>query len=264
MEVSRAFDEGDGFDKFDRGRRPDVYFAGMTQYDSDFGIPRHYLVTPPTIDRTLGEYLAAAGVTQFALSETQKFGHVTYFWNGNRSGKFDEKLETYLEIPSDDVPFDQRPWMKAAEIADATIEAIASGRHRFLRINFANGDMVGHTGKLFPTIVAVESVDLSLGRILPALEKVKGTLVLTADHGNADDMGERDKAGRLQRTETGALVNRTSHSLNPVGVWVYRTDGRSAALRDDLPEAGLANMAATLLELLGFAPPPDYLPSLLA
>jgi 2,3-bisphosphoglycerate-independent phosphoglycerate mutase len=264
MEVSRAFDEGDAFDKFDRGRRPDVYFAGMTQYDSDFGIPRHYLVTPPTIDRTLGEYLAAAGVTQFALSETQKFGHVTYFWNGNRSGKFDEKLETYLEIPSDDVPFDQRPWMKAAEIADATIEAIASGRHRFLRINFANGDMVGHTGKLFPTIVAVESVDLSLGRILPALEKVKGTLVLTADHGNADDMGERDKAGRLQRTETGALVNRTSHSLNPVGVWVYRTDGRSAALRDDLPEAGLANMAATLLELLGFAPPPDYLPSLLA
>jgi len=263
MEVSRAFDEGDEFDKFDRGPRPEVFFVGMTQYDSDFGIPKHYLVTPPTIDRTMGEYLAAMGVSQFALSETQKYGHVTYFWNGNRSGKFDEALETYREIPSDDVPFDQRPWMKAADITDEIIAALESGKHRFLRINFPNGDMVGHTGKMFPTIIAVEAVDMCVGRILPVLERVKGTLVLTADHGNADDMGERDKSGALQRTESGGLVNRTSHSLNPVGVWVYRADGHPVALRDDLPEAGLANLAATLLELLGFAPPEDYLSSLL-
>ncbi len=263
IELTRAFDEGDDFDKFDRGRRPDVYFAGMTQYDSDAGIPRHYLVNPPSIDRTMGEYLARTGVTQFALSETQKYGHVTYFWNGNRSGKFDEKLETYREIPSDDVPFDQRPWMKAAEVTDALLSALTSDEYRFLRINFANGDMVGHTGKLIPTIIAVEAVDMCLGRILPALEKVKGTLVLTADHGNADDMGERDKTGALQRKEDGSLVSRTSHSLNPVGFWVYRTDGETVTLRNDLPEAGLGNVAATLLELLGFAPPEGYLPSML-
>jgi 2,3-bisphosphoglycerate-independent phosphoglycerate mutase len=92
----------------------------------------------------MGEWFAKSGITQFACSETQKFGHVTYFWNGNRSNKFDG--ETYQEVLSDVVPFEQRPWMKAAEIADAMIEALKSGQYRTLRCNFANGDMVGHTG----------------------------------------------------------------------------------------------------------------------
>jgi 2,3-bisphosphoglycerate-independent phosphoglycerate mutase len=264
MEVSRAFDGGPEFDRFDRGRIPDLFYAGMTQYDADFQVPRHFLVSPPAIDRTMGEYLAEAHVPQFAMSETQKYGHVTYFWNGNRSGMFDAAYETYTEVPSDDVPFDQRPWMKAAEVTDRLLEALASGRHRFLRVNFANGDMVGHTGKFEPTVIAVEAVDMCLGRILDVVERTKATLVVTADHGNADDMAERDKIGKPKRHEDGSLVARTSHSLNPVGFWIYRADSGPVEFRSDLPDAGLANVAATLLELLGFAPPQGYLPSMLA
>ena len=104
IEISRAFEE-EAFAVFDRGPRPNVLFAGMMQYDGDLGIPKRFLVPPPGIDRTMGEYLAATGVRQLAISETQKFGHVTYFFNGNRSGKFNDRMETYLEVPSDRVPF---------------------------------------------------------------------------------------------------------------------------------------------------------------
>jgi 2,3-bisphosphoglycerate-independent phosphoglycerate mutase len=264
LEISRAFEEGEEFRHFDRGRRPEILYAGMTLYDGDLQIPHSYLVAPPAIDRTLGEYLARNGVTQLALSETQKYGHVTYFWNGNRGSRFDESSETWIEITSDLVPFEQRPWMKAAEITDATLEALGSGRHRFLRINFANGDMVGHAGRLDPAVVAVETVDLCLARLLPGVEAVEGTLVVTADHGNADQMYELDKKGCPKLDEAGKPRPRTSHSLNPVPFVVHRPGSTRLALREDLPEAGLAHVAATLLELLGFEPPADYLPSLLA
>jgi 2,3-bisphosphoglycerate-independent phosphoglycerate mutase len=264
LEISRAFEEGEEFAKFDRGVRPDVLFAGMTLYDGDLGIPKRYLVAPPAIDRTLGEHLARNGITQFALSETQKYGHVTYFWNGNRGGKFDPTTETYVEIPSDRVRFEQRPWMKAAEITDATLNALDSGRHRFCRINFANGDMVGHSGQLVPTILAVEAVDLCLARLVSGIERVAGTLVVLADHGNADDMVERDDEGRPLFDKSGRPKYRTSHSLNPVPFIVHRAKGPRLALRTDIEEAGLANVAATVLELLGFSPPDEYLPSLLA
>jgi len=264
LEISRAFEEGDGFDKFDRGARPNVLYAGMTLYDGDLEIPKNFLVAPPAIDRTLGEYLAAAGVTQFALSETQKYGHVTYFWNGNRGGKFDPSTETYVEIPSDRVQFEQRPWMKAAEITDTTLEALREGRHCFCRINFANGDMVGHSGLLVPTVLAVEAVDLCLARLVEGIQRVEGTLVVLADHGNADDMVERDDAGKPLRDAAGHARARTSHSLNPVPFIVHRGKGPQLRLRQDLADAGLANVAATVLELLGFEPPGDYFPSLLA
>ncbi len=203
-------------------------------------------------------------MTQFALSETQKYGHVTYFWNGNRGGKFDEAMETYVEIPSDLVPFEQRPWMKAAEITDATLEALASGDYRFLRINYANGDMVGHTGDFEATVIAVEAVDLCLARLKAAIDAVGGTLLVTADHGNADDMVERKKGGEPKIDEAGRPRRRTSHSLNPVPFILYRADGVETHFQDDLDEAGLANVAATVLELLGYQPPADYCPSLLA
>jgi 2,3-bisphosphoglycerate-independent phosphoglycerate mutase len=263
LEISRAFEEGDQFDKFDRGRRPDLLYAGMTLYDGDLDIPATYLVPPPAIDRTLGEYLARNGVAQFACSETQKFGHVTYFWNGNRGGKFDAELETYVEVPSDRVLFEQRPWMKAAQITDATLEALASADHRFLRINFANGDMVGHSGQMEPTVIAVEAVDLCLARLIHAVDEVDGTLIVLADHGNADDMVERDKQGKPKLDAQGKPRRRTSHSLNPVPFIIHRKHGKQLRLRDDLPQAGLANVAATVLELLGFTPPGDYDPSLL-
>jgi 2,3-bisphosphoglycerate-independent phosphoglycerate mutase len=264
LEVSRAFDGDNAFDKFDRGRVPELLFAGMTLYDGESHTPRTYLVSPPSISRTVSEYLAAMKVPQYAVSETQKFGHMTYFWNGNRGEPFDRSVETYEEIPSDTVPFDQKPAMKAAEITDHMLAALRENRYRFLRLNYANGDMVGHTGRLEPTIESMEAMDAALGRLLEAVPAVGATLVVTADHGNAEDMVDRETDGTLKKKPDGSFVTKTAHSTNPVGFWLYRPGGPKMALREDLPDAGLANLAATLLELLGFEPPEGYLPSLLA
>lgn len=263
IEISRAF-EDESMPHFARGPRPDVYYCGMMQYDGDYQIPKRYLVEPPAIEGTMGEFLARNRVTQFACSETQKYGHVTYFWNGNRSGKFDEQLETYVEVKSDRVSFSERPWMKAAEITDATIAAIESGQHRFLRINYANGDMVGHTGQLDATILAVGAVDLCLARLLKVVERAHGIALITADHGNADEMFQLDKKGAIKRDAQGRTEAKTSHTLNPVPLHVYDASGGSPrVLRADLADAGIGNLAATALELLGFAAPDGYLPSLL-
>jgi 2,3-bisphosphoglycerate-independent phosphoglycerate mutase len=264
IEISRAFEEGDEFDKFDRGRIPKVEYAGMMEYDGDLHIPKQYLVSPPSIDRTLGEYLVASGIRQYSISETQKFGHVTYFFNGNRSGKFSEELETYEEIKSDMVPFEQRPWMKAAEIADRVIEAIEGGEYDFIRFNFANGDMVGHTGIWEAVLCGLEAVDLSLGRIKKAVEKAGGVMVVTADHGNSDDMFARDKkSGKVKYKENGKPQAKTSHSLNPVPCYLFDPEGKreyGSELRSGL---GISSLAATCIELLGLIPPEDYDPSVL-
>ena len=132
QEISLAFDRKD-FDKFDRGDYTGVKFAGMLEYDGDLKIPQHYLVEPPVIKNTLTEVLCKAGIHEYAVSETQKYGHVTYFWNGNRSGKVDENLEVYDEVPSDVIPFDQAPAMKSKEITDKMVENMASHQFQFLR-----------------------------------------------------------------------------------------------------------------------------------
>ncbi len=261
IEISRAFDEAD-FRPFDRGRVPDVAFAGMMEYDGDTHVPKNFLVAPPAIDRTLGEFLASTGAPQLAISETQKFGHVTYFWNGNRSGAFDEKLERYVEIPSDKVPFEERPWMKCAEITDRLIAELSSGRHRHARVNYANGDMVGHTGHCGATVISVESVDLQLARLLPVIDKLQGALIVTADHGNADEMVETHPDGEPVLDRDGSERVKTSHSLNAVPLYLYTPDV-ALALGPVADRAGLSNIAATVLELLGYDPPSDFDPSLL-
>lgn len=262
IEITRALEE-EGFDRFDRGARPRVFYAGMMQYDGDLKLPSRFLVSPPEIDRTLSAYLSAQGVTQLACSETQKFGHVTYFWNGNRSQPFEG--ETWAEIPSDRLPFEERPWMKAAEITDRVLEELRSGKHRFARVNYANGDMVGHTGALRSAVVAIEAVDLSLARLLPAVAALRGAVIVTADHGNADEMIERDKkSGTLQRNADGSYKAKTSHTLSPVPCFLFAPGRDDLALDASLDKPGLANVAATVLELLGFAPPEDYARSLLA
>jgi 2,3-bisphosphoglycerate-independent phosphoglycerate mutase len=250
IEITLAFEQDD-FDRFDRVRRPRVTYAGMLQYDGDLKLPRRFLVPPPAIQDTMGEWFSKTGITQFACSETQKYGHVTYFWNGNRSGRFDG--ETYQEVPSDVVPFEQRPWMKAAEIADAMIEALKTGRYRTLRCNFANGDMVGHTGNFRAATMAIEAVDLSLGRILPVLDALGGVALITADHGNADEMYELDKkTGQPKQNEDGSFKAKTSHTLNPVPLILYdNVSGGRLGLRR-LERAGLSNIAATIANLLGF------------
>ncbi|MBQ4334081.1 MAG: 2,3-bisphosphoglycerate-independent phosphoglycerate mutase [Myxococcaceae bacterium] len=262
LEITAAFESGDDFDKFERGRVPRVTYAGMMEYDGDLHVPQRYLVAPPAIDRTLGEYLCALGLRTLAVSETQKFGHVTYFFNGNKSGKIDEALEEYVEIPSDIVPFEQRPWMKGAEITDRVIEGIESGRFDFIRCNFPNGDMVGHTGSFEAARIAVETVDLCLARIVKAVKKAGGVLVVTADHGNADDMFEHKKDGSVPMVN-GVRKVKTAHSLNPVPCVVYDPEGKGeygATLRDGL---GISSIAATVIELLGYAAPTDYDPSVL-
>lgn len=264
IEISRAFDDAE-FDKFDRVRKPDVLYAGMMEYDGDLHVPVHYLVSPPQIERPMGELLAAAHVPQLAISETQKYGHVTYFWNGNRSGMFDSGTETYVEIPSDRVPFEQRPWMKAAEITDRLIAELRTGKHRFARVNYANGDMVGHTGAFDATVLAVEAVDLQLARLAAAVQELQGILVVTADHGNADEMFQRDKKGKVLRDKQGQPVAKTSHTLNPVPFLIH--DPVRGDVYEIDPEkaktAGIANVTATCIELLGFVPPDDLESSIL-
>ena len=252
IELSRAFDD-DLFTAFDRVRRPDVFYAGLMQYDGDAKIPTHYLVEPPVIEKTLGEYLCAEGVTTFAISETQKFGHVTYFWNGNKSGYINKELEEYVEIESDKITFDLRPWMKAAEITDQLIAAITSGKHKNIRVNYANGDMVGHTGVPVSVRIAVETVDLMLRRLLPVLKAARGVAVITADHGNADCMWTEKNGKRT------AMV---AHTKNPVPFIIKDFSGSNAFVLQNTEGAGLANVAATVLNLLGLEAPADYEPSL--
>ena len=267
IELTRAFDDADAdFTAFDRGRRPEVFYCGMMEYDGDLHRPRAYLVAPPAIDGTMGERLAATGVTQLAISETQKYGHVTYFWNGNRSGMFDERRETYVEIPSDLGGFAARPWMKAADITDRMIDELRTGRHRFTRVNFANGDMVGHTGDRDATILAVETVDLAVNRLAAAVAELEGILVITADHGNADEMFMRDKRGHVERDpRTGRPVAKTSHTLNPVPFMIMDPARGDRYMIDPVRAdgAGLASVTATCLELLGLRAPSELAPSLL-
>ncbi|MDD2742857.1 MAG: 2,3-bisphosphoglycerate-independent phosphoglycerate mutase [Rhodocyclaceae bacterium] len=250
IEITRAFEEA-SFDKFDRVRLPKVTYAGMLQYDGDLKLPKRFLVAPPAIKNTMGEWFSKAGITQFACSETQKFGHVTYFWNGNRSGKFEG--ETYQEVQSDVVPFEQRPWMKAAEIADAMIAALQSGQYKTLRCNFANGDMVGHTGNFRAATISIEALDLQLARLLPVIDAMGGVALITADHGNADEMFEIDKKTKQPATNPdGSFKAKTAHTLNPVPLILYdNVSGGKLALKQT-ETAGLSNIAATITNLLGY------------
>ncbi len=255
IEISRAFDEKD-FSEFDRVFVPDVTYAGMLEYDGDKHIPSRYLVSPPEIKGTMGEYLANTGVTQYALSETQKFGHVTYFWNGNKSGKFDEETETYEEIKSDVIPFEQRPWMKCAEITDRLIEVAKEGKYRFMRVNFPNGDMVGHTGNYLATVVSVEALDLQLARILEVVDSLGGVALITADHGNADEMCEIDKkTGEPKLDKEGNMKSKTSHTLNPVPCIIYDNKYADNYKVIEKDTYGLSNIAATLVNLMGYEAP---------
>ena len=263
IEISLAFEKED-FTKFDRVRFPKVTYASMLEYDGDLHIPSRYLVPPPSIKHTLGEYLCGQGIRSLAISETQKYGHVTYFWNGNRSGKISEELETYIEIPSDVIPFEERPWMKSAEITDALIKELKTGQYQFARVNYANGDMVGHTGIYQAAIIAVECVDLALSRLLPVVDELGGVVLITADHGNADEMFELDKkTGEPKMGDAGRPKAKTSHTLRPVPFILYdnQTNGALDLIHGN--DYGLSNVAATITNLLGYEPPEIWDPSTL-
>ena len=239
IEIAEAFTYED-FPYFERGtadnRRPDVYFVGMTEYNSDTHVPEHRLVEPVEIHDTLNAFLGSKNIPQLAISETVKFGHITYYFNGNSYEK--APGEQHMEIPSDTMPFDTRPWMKSAEITDRVLEL--SDEFKFIRLNFPGGDMVGHFAELEPTINAIEAIDIELGRIAKKVDELGGVLVITADHGNAEEL--MDDQG----------VPKTSHSTNPVPFIIYdNTENAKKYQLTTVKDAGLSNIAATLALLLG-------------
>lgn len=247
IELSRCFDE-EKFNKFDRIRVPNVMYAGMLQYDADANIPKRFLTEPPKITNTLTEELCKYNIREYAISETQKYGHVTYFWNGNRASKFNEELETYIEIPSDNISFDEKPEMKSYEITDKLIEAVNSKQYDFLRINYPNGDMVGHTGNYEATIKAVEAVDINLGRIMQCVKENNAILIVLADHGNAEEMYElKDKDKKIAKT---------SHTINPVPFIIYGNDIEDIKINNGV--YGLANVASTITTLLNIKKNPVW------
>lgn len=247
LEISRAFEAGESFTAFDRGDKPDVFYAGMLEYDGDLHIPRHYLVEPPHIQHVLTETLLEAGIKQYAIAETQKFGHVTYFWNGNRLEPFSPEGEVWKEVPSDKVDFAEKPWMKAYDITENVIATMAHREFGFIRTNFANGDMVGHTGNYQAAMIALETVDLCLGRLVKAADQYGYTLMVLADHGNCEEMYQQAASVLPQ-------VAKTSHTLNPVP---FIVKGRpDVCLREG--HFGLANVAASVALLLGVRPHSDW------
>ncbi|KAE8695544.1 2,3-bisphosphoglycerate-independent phosphoglycerate mutase [Hibiscus syriacus] len=253
------------FDKFDRVRVPKIRYAGMLQYDGELKLPNHYLVSPPEIDRTSGEYLVHNGVRTFACSETVKFGHVTFFWNGNRSGYFNPEMEEYVEIPSDvGITFNVQPKMKALEIGEKARDAILSRKFDQVRVNIPNGDMVGHTGDIQATVVACKAADEAVKIIIDAIEQVGGIYVVTADHGNAEDMVKRNKSGQPLLDKNGNLQILTSHTCQPVPIAIGGPGlAPGVRFRNDVPIGGLANVAATVMNLHGYVAPNDYEPTLI-
>ena len=246
IEISRAFTEKD-FNKFDRIRVPNVYYAGMLQYDSEVKIPEHFLTAPPNITNTLTEQLIKYNINEYAVSETQKYGHVTYFWNGNKIDKFSEELETYEKVDSDIIPFDQAPTMKATLITDKLINAIKSNKYDFLRCNYPNGDMVGHTGNYEATVKGLEKVDECIGRLIEVCKNENYILMIIADHGNAEVMVD----------EKGNTV--TSHTTNPVPFIIMGAD--NIKFKDG--DFGLANLASTITDLLDVPSNPVWMESMI-
>jgi len=254
IEITEAF-EAEGFSGFDRQKVPEVVYAGMMVFDEDRNMPELQLMGPTKVDYPLGRYLVDKKIKQFRLTETQKFPHVTFFFNGGYRKPLDPSIEEYILIDSDKgISFADKPEMKAPEIAAKAVELIATGEYGFGLINFANADMVGHCGKLAPAIQAVEAVDKAVGLIVDALEKHGGNAIITADHGNAEEM--------VTHTATGDEAC-TKHSVNPVPCILFKAGGKYQLSEVAQQDVGLANLAATVCDMIQIETPKDLEPSLL-
>lgn len=244
---SRKYPDGSEFSP------DDIYFAGMSEYNNDTHVPAHTLVPPVKITHSLTELLDTANIIQYTISETVKYGHITYYFDGNNWVNPHDTLHEYIEVPSetDTSQIITRPWMKSAEITDAALEAIKSGKYQFIRINFPNGDMVGHFGQLESAIVAIESVDLQLGRLIEAIDAADGMCIVTADHGNVEEISDAEGSSK------------TSHTTNPVPCIFYdnTTNRDKYAVKEG--DFGLANLAPAIALLLGQTPDPTWLPSVI-
>ncbi len=229
-----------GFDAFERRRRPAFAALGMGRYSAELA-PLHGVLFPPQdLSDTLGELLARAGKRQLRIAETEKYAHVTFFFNGGEERQFPG--EERILVPSPKVAtYDLQPEMSAYEVTDRLVEAIGSGRFDFAVVNFANTDMVGHSGRLGPAVAAVEAVDRCLSRLEDAVRRAGGALLVTADHGNAEVMCDPMTGGP-----------HTAHTLNRVPVVLVNGPAGIAGLRD----GELRDIAPTVLALMGLPQPP--------
>lgn len=244
------------FDKFDRERVPQVYYAGMVEYDQERHIPEHTMVEPVQIKNTLADFLVQNGISRFVISESIKFGHVTFYLNGNKVGKFSDELEEYVNIPGKPGEVWRFPWMKSDEITDVLVDKIANSSFGSCLVNFPNGDMVGHTSNFDAAVLAMESVDLAMGRIMQSVDEAGGVLLITADHGNVEELYYLDENGRTI-LEDGKPKLKTSHTTNPVPFIIYdNTENRDKyRIKPQNNDFGLANIAATVANFHGLIPP---------
>jgi 2,3-bisphosphoglycerate-independent phosphoglycerate mutase len=241
-ELTRAF-VMDGFKDFDRGPKLDLYYATMTEYEA--GLPVNVISPKPeALKNILGEVVAAAGIAQFRCAETEKNPHVTFFFNNYRKEPY--AGEERACPPSPKVPtYDMQPEMAEPDVARVAKEAILSGKYGLIVVNFANPDMVGHTGSLDAAIKAVEATDRGVGELLAALETVKGQAVILADHGNCEQMWDPEHNSP-----------HTSHTLNLVELFVVG-DGFSASKTKMRSGGRLADVAPTVLQLMGLPKPAE-------
>jgi 2,3-bisphosphoglycerate-independent phosphoglycerate mutase len=232
------------FDGFPRSRVGHFsYAAGLTQYSKPLSKLMQALFPPQDVSETIGEIFAERGLKQLRIAETEKYPHVTFFMNGGRETQFEG--EDRILIPSPKVAtYDLKPEMSAYEVTDKLVEAIDSGKYDLIIVNYANPDMVGHTGLMDAAVHAVEAVDTCLGRLRDAVERAGGVLIVTADHGNVEQM--RDPV-------TGAP--HTAHTLLDVPFIVVNAKTSEQPIR--LREGRLADVSPTLLDLIGMKQPPQ-------
>ena len=237
-EITRAFVDND-FDGFERiAKLDDINYVCMTEYDAT--MPNVTVAYPPErLENTFGEYISSFGLTQLRIAETEKYAHVTFFFNGGVEEP--NKNEDRILVPSPKVAtYDLQPEMSAYQVTDQVIQAIGSDKYDVIILNFANADMVGHTGIMDAAIKAIETLDACVPRIVEAVLGKGGQILLTADHGNADVMLD----------ESGSVV--TSHSLNPVPLLHIAEDPVHFA-----SGGRLSDIAPTMLELMGLKIPPE-------
>lgn len=238
-ELSRAFIQED-FNEFDRGKKPNVHFATLSEYQK--GLCENVICSKPEkMEAILGSYVADQGIPQFRCAETEKFPHVTFFFNDYREEPFTGEDRKLIPSPKDCATYDEKPEMSAFGIRDATVEAIKSGNYGLIVVNFANPDMVGHTGVLKACIKACEVVDTCVQDLLDAVDSVNGRAVITADHGNSDQLWNPENDSP-----------HTAHTLNPVEVVIY---GRGCKKRAIAQSGNLGDIAPTLLELMELKQP---------
>jgi len=227
---------------FDRGRKLDLYYATLTAYET--GLPVHVAFEkPPKMKGLIGEYISGLGLRQFRCAETEKFPHVTFFFNDYRDEPFPGEDRKLVPSPRDIQTYDQKPQMSACEVTDEMVKAVESGAYDMMVLNYANGDMVGHTGVLDAAIRAVEAVDACVGRVVAAVQKMGGALIITADHGNCEQMIDPATGGP-----------HTAHTTYDVDLVVVDDRFKGCELHTG---GRLADIAPTMLAMMGLDPPKE-------